>query len=57
MRMKQGTVLIGVQSTRAYAAPDRAEPLRDSILGVCKWPLKYRQSPGQRREPGTQLPT
>jgi hypothetical protein len=48
MRMKQDTGLIGVQSTRAYAALDRAEPLRDSILGVCKWRLKYRQSPGRR---------
>jgi hypothetical protein len=36
MRMKQDTGLIGVQSTRAYAALDRAESLRDPILGVCK---------------------
>jgi hypothetical protein len=49
MRMQQGVGLIGVQSTRAYAAPDRAEPLRDSILGVCKSLLKYRQSPERRR--------
>jgi len=54
MRMQQGAGLIGVQSTRAYAALDRTEPLRDSILGVCKWRLKYRQSHG-RREPGTQI--
>lgn len=57
MRMKQDTDLIGVQSPRAYAALDRAEPLRDSILGVCNWRLKYRQSPGRRREPGTQILT
>lgn len=39
MRMKPGVGLIGVQSTRAYAAE-----LRHSILGRCAGALKYRQS-------------